>query len=115
MMLKKRYTKREITAMKMAVMYLSDPMIGYREVAKEFGVCKSFVGKLFHNDLKKAYPRLATVVFKKATVRQPTFVLLREYGSTQNEMPLWKADRSDAAIIAKARGIIDGYNITTTK
>lgn len=107
-MFKKKYTAREIRAIQMAVYYLSDPFIGYRGVAHHFRVSKIQVYNMFQNVLPKAYDKLAKVVASKAFNRSPNYVLLKKVGLTQEQMPVWKPDRSQASIIARANGIIDG-------
>lgn len=111
-MTKRIYSLREIEAIRMALAYLSDPTIGYRKVAKLFHVSKTYVFNAFHNVLPNAYDNLATVVADKAFTRSPNYVLLREVGMTQDKMPTWKANRSQAAIIARAKAIIEGENTT---
>ena len=110
-MFKRIHSAREILAIRMAIYYLSDPFIGYRGVAHHFHVSKTQVYNMFQNVLPTAYDKLAKVVASKAFNRSPNYVLLKTVGITQEQMPVWKADRSQAAVIAKAKGIIDGAKL----
>ena len=113
--LKRVYSPKEIEAIRMALTYLSNPNIGYREVGKLYNVSKTYVVEMFHKVLPQAYDKLADVVGDKAYNRSPNFVLLREIGMTQNKLPEWKANRSQAAIIMRARKIIEEMPSTKVK
>lgn len=113
--LKRVYSPKEIEAIRMALTYLSNPNIGYRKVGKLYNVSKTYVFEMFHKVLPQAYDKLADVVGDKAYNRSPNFVLLREIGMTQNKLPEWKANRSQAAIIMRARKIIEEMPSTKVK
>lgn len=113
--LKRVYSPKEIEAIRMALTYLSNPNIGYRKVGKLYNVSKTYVFEMFHKVLPQAYDKLADVVYDKAYNRSPNFVLLREIGMTQNKLPEWKANRSQAAIIMRARKIIEEMSSTKVK
>ena len=113
--LKRVYSPKEIEAIRMALTYLSNPNIGYRKVGKLYNVSKTYVFEMFHKVLPQAYDKLADVVGDKAYNRSPNFVLLREIGMTQNKLPEWKANRFQAAIIMRARKIIEEMSSTKVK